>query len=227
MLHTIIDLEPGLLSWLVSLWQTLSIYIWSIGQSSDRPSCFRKFHISRKEPSLPNTFSNDYHRILIFSQSFMWMSLHGHSFADHTKASDNNFQCIFQSTWGVRPWGSSSDISLSRTRLKKKKKRSKFDWKCSSFLDWWLHLLSLSLYLLEPTLSTGADNFHVVIDIISWSLRTPKYYCRCSARLVQVNNGCGIIVLIWSTWMILTKRFGTCVAWPWYISIRTSGSHTC
>jgi len=122
MLHTIIDLEPGLLSWLVSLWQTLSIYIWSIGQSSDRPSCFRKFHISRKEPSLPNTFSNDYHRILIFSQSFMWMSLHGHSFADHTKASDNNFQCIFQSTWGVRPWGSSSDISLSRTRLKKKRK---------------------------------------------------------------------------------------------------------
>jgi len=73
-----------------------------------------------------------------FSQSwfFMWMSLHGHSFADHTKASDDNFQCIFQSTWGVRPWGSSSDISLSRTRLKKKKKRSKFDWKCSSFLDW-------------------------------------------------------------------------------------------
>jgi len=125
MLHTIIDLEPGLLSWLVSLWQTLSIYIWSIGQSSDRPSCFRNFgfmsYFFRKEPSLPNTFSNDY---WFSSQSwfFMWMSLHGSSFADHTRASDNNFQCIFQSTWGVRLWGSSSDISLSRTRLKKKEK---------------------------------------------------------------------------------------------------------
>jgi len=55
-----------------------------------------------------------------------------------------------------------------------------------------------------------------------------KYYCRCSARLIQVDNGCGIVVVvIWSTWMILTKRFRTCVARPWYISVRTSNSHMC
>jgi len=117
MLHTIIDLEPGLLSWLVLLWQTLSIYIWSIGQSSDRPSCFQKLdscHILLvKDPSLPTTFSNDCPRILIFFVILilhMNVTLHRSSFADHSKASENHVQCIFHSTWALCPWGSSSDI---------------------------------------------------------------------------------------------------------------------